>query len=55
MPLESLQILMGHSHIGVTRRYARLTNKALEKDYFRAMQIIERGEIDGSYRNNYQI
>jgi integrase len=55
MPLESLQILMGHSHIEVTRRYARLTNKALEKDYFRAMKIIERGEIDGSYRSTYQI
>ena len=55
MPLESLQILMGHSHIGVTRRYVRLTNKALEKDYFRAMQNIERGEIDGSYRDNCQI
>ena len=52
MPLESLQILMGHSNIEVTRRYARLTNKALEKDYFQAMQIIERGDIDGSYRNN---
>jgi integrase/recombinase XerD len=55
MPLESLQILMGHSNIEVTRRYARLTNKALEKDYFQAMQIIERGDIDGSYRNYYQI
>lgn len=55
MPLESLQILMGHSNIEVTRRYARLTNKALEKDYFQAMQIIERGDIDGSYRNYYKI
>jgi integrase/recombinase XerD len=53
MPLESLQILMGHSNIEVTRRYARLTNKALEKDYFQAMQIIERGDIDGSCRNGY--
>ncbi|MFC1882158.1 tyrosine-type recombinase/integrase [Thermodesulfobacteriota bacterium] len=55
MPLESLQVLMGHSNIEVTRRYARLTDKALEKDYFRAMQIIERGEIHGSYRNDNQI
>jgi hypothetical protein len=55
MPLESLQVLMGHSDIEVTRRYARLTDKALEKDYFGAMQIIERGEIYGSYRNEYQI
>jgi len=37
MPLESLQILMGHSHIEITRRYARLTNTALENDYFRSM------------------
>jgi len=55
MPLESLQILMGHSHIEITRRYARLTDTALENDYFRSMQIIERGELDGSYRHNFQI
>lgn len=55
MPLESLQVLMGHSSIAVTRRYARLTNSALEKDYFKSMQRIERGEINGSYRDYYQI
>ena len=55
IPLESLQILLGHSHIEITRRYARLTDKALEKDYFQAIQAIERGDIDGSYRNNRQI
>ena len=55
MPLESLQILMGHSDIEVTRRYARLTDRALEKDYSEAMKRIERGEIDGSYRSAYQI
>jgi site-specific recombinase XerD len=55
MPLESLQILMGHSDIEVTRRYARLTDKALQKDYFEAMKIIERGDVDGSYRSAHQI
>jgi len=55
MPLESLQVLMGHSSIAITRRYARLTNLALKKDYFRSMDIIQRGEIDGTYRDYYQI
>jgi len=50
MRLECLQPLLGHSDIEVTRRYARLTDKSREEDYFTAMEIIERGDIDGDYR-----
>ena len=50
MRLECLQQLLGHSSVEMTRRYARLTDKTREEEYFRAMSIIERGEIDGHYR-----
>lgn len=50
MRLEYLQVLMGHTNIEVTRRYARLTDKVRENEYFTAMKIIQRGEIDGFYQ-----
>jgi len=49
MRLECLQQLLGHSSVEVTRRYARLTDKSREEEYFRAMEIIERGGIHGHY------
>ena len=50
MHLEAVQVLLGHSSAEVTRRYARLTDKTREEEYFKAMEMIERGEIDGDYR-----
>jgi integrase/recombinase XerD len=50
MRLECLQQLLGHDSIEITRRYARLTDKTREEEYFRAMAIIERGQIHGTYR-----
>jgi len=55
MRLVSLQELMGHDSIEVTRRYARLTNKTRRQEYFRAMAIIERGQIHGSYRDDREL
>jgi len=50
MRLECLQQLLGHQSIEVTRRYAQLTDQTRREEYFRAMAIIERGEIHGHYR-----
>ncbi|NVM27060.1 MAG: tyrosine-type recombinase/integrase, partial [Desulfobacterales bacterium] len=55
MRLECLQQLLGHDSIQVTRRYARLTDKTREQEYFGAMAIIEKGAIDGTYRLDHQL
>ncbi len=47
--LEVLQQLLGHQDIEMTRRYARLTDRTREEEYFRAMAMIEKGDIDGEY------
>jgi hypothetical protein len=39
----------------VTRRYARLTDKTREEEYFRAMGLIERGGIHGAYRFDHRL
>jgi integrase/recombinase XerD len=49
MRLEYLQLLLGHRNIEITRRYARLTDKSREEEYFRAMAIIEQGGIHEEY------
>jgi site-specific recombinase XerD len=55
MPLECLKELLGHTSVEVTRRYARLTNKTREKEYFKAMDRIERGEVDGYYKLDLEL
>jgi integrase/recombinase XerD len=55
MRLECLQQLLGHSSIEVTRRYARLTDVTREREYFQAMEIIEKGEIHGHYQLDFEL
>ncbi|NIS70539.1 MAG: tyrosine-type recombinase/integrase [Proteobacteria bacterium] len=47
MRLECLQVLLGHSSLQMTRRYARLSDRTREEEYFRAMARIEREHNDG--------
>ena len=46
MSLPCLQQLLGHSSIEMTLRYARLTDKTREQEYFKAMTIIEGSDAD---------
>jgi len=55
MPLQCLQDLLGHNCVEMTRRYARLTDNTRREAYYKAMDIIEAGEIDGHYRFDYQL
>jgi integrase/recombinase XerD len=52
MRLECLQQLLGHSDIEMTRRYARLTDNTRKEEYFKAIKIIERGQLNGHYRRD---
>ena len=53
--LPCLQQLLGHSSIEMTLRYARLTDKTREQEYFKAMALIERSDNDESYQLDRQL
>ena len=55
MRLECLQVLLGHRSIEETRRYARLTDKTREEEYFKAMSRIERRDKDGDDRRDHEL
>jgi integrase/recombinase XerD len=55
MRLECLQVLLGHRSIEETRRYAQLTDKTREEEYFRAISKIERGAIRADDRYDHEL
>jgi integrase/recombinase XerD len=55
MRLECLQVLLGHHNIEETRRYARLTDKTREEEYFKAMTIIERKNTNDNDRCDHEL
>jgi integrase/recombinase XerD len=55
MRLECLQVLLGHKGIEETRRYARLTDKTREEEYFKAMSRIERGDNRSDDQQSHEL
>jgi len=55
MRLECLQVLLGHRSIEETRRYAQLTDKTREEEYFKAIAKIERGAITADDRYDHEL
>ena len=55
MRLECLQVLLGHQSIEETRRYAQLTDKTREEEYFTAMSRIERRSKNDHDRHHHEL
>jgi site-specific recombinase XerD len=55
MRIECVQQLLGHSSIEMTLRYARLSDKTREQEYFKAMAIIEGEPIHEPDQRDHQL
>ncbi len=53
MDLVSIQDLLGHSRIGTTERYIKVSNRKVMRDYFKAMDVVTKSSLhDVSSSNN---
>ena len=49
MHLVSIQDLLGHSRVGTTERYIKVSNLKVMRDYFKAMDVVTKGSAYDAY------
>jgi site-specific recombinase XerD len=48
--LSTIQDLLGHSQVKTTQRYCRISNLKVQRDYFKAMEVIR--QQTAGHQNN---
>ena len=52
--LSTIQDLLGHTHITTTQRYCRVSNVKLQRDYYKAIELVmQRGQAHNRDRHDY--
>jgi site-specific recombinase XerD len=49
--LATIQDLLGHAHITTTQRYCRVANLKVQRDYYKAMEVVLQRTHDGGGKN----
>ena len=53
--LVSIQELLGHTRIKTTQRYSKISNIKVQRDYFKAMEIVMNGTVNGPKKLNKKV